>query len=208
MKSKSGRRGRRALVRFAAVLGALLALAVASAGAAQACSYSGGKQAFAKWRDSRDYVLAPDGGFEAGGSGWGLARGAAVVGGNESFFLNGAADSHSLAVPTGGEAISPAICVNLATPVFRLVARNEGDPSAALRVEARYMLLGLLRTTVLSTFRGGGEWAPSPAMSPLLGLSTIVGTLIPSSINIRITSPDSGGKWQVDDLYIDPFARH
>jgi hypothetical protein len=45
-------------------------------------------------------------------------------------------------------------------------------------------------------------------MSPLLGLSTIVGTLIPSSINIRITSPDPGGKWLVDDVYVDPFARH
>jgi hypothetical protein len=31
--------------------------------------------------------------------------------------------------------------------------------------------------------------------------------LIPSAIEIRVTPLDSKGKWQVDDLYIDPFAR-
>lgn len=208
MKSKNERRGRRTVFRFAAVLAALMALAAASAGAAQACSYSGGEQVFGHWGDRHDYVLAPEGGFEAGGAGWALARGAGIVDENESYFLNGTSDSHSLAVPYGGEAVSPPICVNLATPVFRLVARNSGNSWARLRVEARYMLLGLIRTTVVSSFRGGSAWAPSPTMSPLLGLSTIVGTLIPSSIQIRITSPEPGADWQVDDLYIDPFARH
>jgi hypothetical protein len=42
----------------------------------------------------------------------------------------------------------------------------------------------------------------------VLGLSTIVGTLIPSAIQIRITPLDATGNWQVDDLYIDPFSRH
>ena len=33
-------------------------------------------------------------------------------------------------------------------------------------------------------------------------------TVIPSAIQIRITPIGNGGQWQVDDLYIDPFARH
>lgn len=41
----------------------------------------------------------------------------------------------------------------------------------------------------------------------MLTLSTIIGTLIPSAIEIRVTPLDSIGRWQVDDLYIDPFAR-
>ena len=32
-------------------------------------------------------------------------------------------------------------------------------------------------------------------------------TLIPSAIEIKVTPLDNRGKWQVDDLYIDPFAR-
>jgi hypothetical protein len=30
----------------------------------------------------------------------------------------------------------------------------------------------------------------------------------PSSIQVRITPLDELGKWQVDDFYVDPFARH
>jgi hypothetical protein len=31
--------------------------------------------------------------------------------------------------------------------------------------------------------------------------------VIPSAIEIRVTPLDSRGQWQIDDLYIDPFAR-
>ena len=124
---------------------ALLALAV-FAGSAQACSYSGAEQVFSPWGDQRNYVLAPDGGFEAGGSGWQLNRGAAVVDGNESYYLNDAGDSKSLSLPAGSSAVSPPVCMAIDTPFFRLVARNSGDPSSRLRVEAVYKLLGLVRT--------------------------------------------------------------
>jgi hypothetical protein len=98
--------------------------------------------------------------------------------------------------------------MSLDTPVFRLVARNSGDPSSGLRVEATYALLGLVRTKTVSTVYGSSSWAPSQQMSTVLSLSTVVGTVIPSAIQIRITPLGSGGSWQVDDLYIDPFARH
>src|ERR1700704_280721 len=65
----------------------LLAMAVL-AGSAQACSYTGATQVFSRWGDQRNYVLAPDGGFEAGAAGWSLSRGATVGGGNESYSLN------------------------------------------------------------------------------------------------------------------------
>jgi hypothetical protein len=93
------------------------------------------------------------------------------------------------------------------TPSFRLVARNSGDPSSQLRVEAVYKLLGLVRTKTAGTLRAGSTWAPTQSVSTVLTLSTIVGTLIPSAIEIRFTPLDSRGKWQVDDLYIDPFRR-
>lgn len=191
-----------------AITAAMLAIAVVSAGAAQACNYTGAEQVFKPWGDQSSYVLAPDGGFEAGGQGWTLAGGAKAANENEPFYLHGGGDSRSLALPAGSTAVSPPVCMSLDTPSFRLVARNSGDPSSGLRVEATYSLLGLVRTKTVSTVYGSSNWAPSQQMSTVLSLSTIVGTLIPSAIQIRITPLGSGGNWQVDDLYIDPFARH
>jgi hypothetical protein len=190
-----------------AMVVALLALAF-SATIAQACSYTGAEQVFKPWGDSSSYVLAPDGGFEAGGAGWALSGGAKAVAGNESFFLNDTGDRNSLSLPSGSSAVSPPVCMSLDTPTFRLLARNTGNTGSGLRVEAVYPLLGLIRTKTVSTVYAGSNWAPSQQMSTVLTLSTIVGTLIPSSVQIRITPTGSGGDWQVDDLYIDPFARH
>lgn len=189
-----------------AMVAVLVAVAFPAAGA-EACPYSGAEQVFEPWGDSSSYVLAPDGGFEAGGSGWSLGGGATATGGNESFYLNDAGDTKSLALPAGSSAVSPPVCMSIDTPHFRLLARNTGDPSAGLRVEATYRLLGLVRTKAVSTVKAGPNWAPSQQLSTVLTLSTIVGTLIPSAIQIKITPVGGGGNWQVDDLYIDPFAR-
>jgi len=194
--------------RIAGVLAiSLAALLIFVASAKAACPYYGAEQVFEPWGDRHHYVLAPDGGFEADAKGWALRRGAGTVAGNESYHLNGAADSRSLSLPDGSWAGSPPICMSLDTPIFRMFARNTGDPSSRLHVEAVYTLLGLVRTKAVSTVAAGPAWAPTQQMSTVLSLSTIIGTLIPSSIQIRITPLDTRGEWQVDDLYIDPFAR-
>ncbi|MGN6255472.1 MAG: hypothetical protein ACTHO8_10915 [Solirubrobacterales bacterium] len=191
-----------------AVMAAALVAVAFSAATAQACSYTGAEQVFKPWGDSNSYVLGPNGGFEAGGLGWALTGGAKTVEGNESFYLNDPSDNTSLSLPAGSSALSSPVCMSIDTPTFRLIARNTGNTSSGLRVEAIYPLLGLIHTKTLSTVYGNAEWAPSQQMSTVLTLSTIVGTLIPSSVQIRITPVGAGGNWQVDDLYIDPFARH
>lgn len=190
-----------------AILAAMLALA-AFAGAAQACSSTGAATVFHSWNDQRDYVLAPEGGFEAGGQGWALERGAKVVPGNESFDLHSSSDRNALSLPAGSSAGSPPVCMAIDTPVFRMMARNTGDPSSKLQVTANYKLLGLLHTQTLATVTAGSQWAPTEPQSTVLTLSTIIGTLIPSSIEIRVTPLDKKGNWQIDDVYVDPFARH
>lgn len=191
-----------------ALLAALMAMAMAAfASSAQACSYTGASQVFSHWGDKRDYVLAPDGGFESGAKGWTLSGGAATVAGNESYYLNSTTDSTSLSLPGGSAAVSPAICMSIETPVFRMVARNTGDPTSQLRVTATYTLLGLLQTKTIATVTSGSAWAPTEPQSVLLTLSTALGTLTPSSIQVHLTPLDSKGQWQVDDLYVDPFAR-
>jgi hypothetical protein len=191
-----------------AVMTTLVAL-TAFAGAAQAasCPSAGAKKAFSQWGDQRNYVLAPDGGFEAAAQGWELDGGATTVAGNESYYLNAAGDDTSLSLPAGSSAGSPPVCMAIDTPVFRMMARNTGDPTSKLRVTASYRLLGLLRTQTVGTVTSGPAWAPTAPQSTVLTLSTILGTLIPSAIEVRLTPLDSKGSWQVDDLYIDPFAR-
>lgn len=199
---------RRVRLKLACAAAAALTGLAVSAGSAQAlCPYSGAEQVFEPWGDQRYYVLAPDGGFEAGASGWSLSGGARTVAGNESYYLNTPGDKRSLALPDGSSAGSPPVCMSIDTPVFRMVARNTGDPTSRLRVEAVYNLLGLLRTKDLSTVSAGASWAPTQPMSAVLSLSTIVGTLVPSAIQIRVTPLDDRGEWRIDDLYIDPYAR-
>ena len=91
---------------------------------------------FSPWGDQRNYVLAPEGGFETGAQGWRLTGGARAVAGNESYNLHDAADDSSLSLPAGSSAVSPPVCMAIDTPVFRMVARNTGDPSSQLRVTA------------------------------------------------------------------------
>jgi len=42
-------------------------------------------------------------------------------------------------------------------------------------------------------------------MSPVLGLSTVLETIVPANIQVRITPVGPGGAWQVDDPFLDPF---
>ncbi|HET8814265.1 MAG TPA: hypothetical protein VFM51_04845 [Solirubrobacterales bacterium] len=194
--------------KFLTAMAAAFVATAFSAGTAHAlCPNEGAEQVFRPWGDLSYYVLAPDGGFENGAQGWSLSGGASTVPGNETFYLNDPADKRSLRLPAGSSAVSPPICMSIDTPTFRLLARNTGDPDSRLRVEASYKLLGLLRTRVVDTVSSGSAWGPSQPMSTVLTLSTVVGTLIPSSIQIRITPVGSDGRWQVDDLYIDPFSR-
>jgi hypothetical protein len=186
---------------------ACLAAVLPGAAAAASCPADGAAKVFSRWGDQRDYVLAPEGGFESDGAGWSLASGAAVVEGNESYSLNGSSDHRSLSLPSGSTAVSPPVCMAIDTPVFRMMARNGGDPTSQLRVTATYKLLGLLRTQTIATVKAGSAWAPTAPQSTVLTLSTIVGTLIPSAIQIRLQPLDNRGQWQVDDLYVDPWAR-
>ncbi len=196
-----GLRAKLATAGAMAVIGAAL-----FAGSAQACSYSGSEQVFKPWGDAHSYALAPDGGFEAGAAGWTLEGGAATVAGNESFNVH-AGDSRSLALPAGSAAVTPSLCMSLETPSIRMFARNTGDPSSKLKVEETYSL-GVVHTAAVYTVTAGTNWAPTREMSTVTTLAPLLGTVVPGSIKVRVSPLDSKGQWQIDDFYVDPFARH
>jgi hypothetical protein len=170
--------------------GIFLAISAFFAASAQACEYPAGEQVFPN--DPRAYVLAPDGDFSAGGAGWSLQGGAAVAGG-------------ALSLPGGSSAESPAICVSMETPFLRAMVRNGGDPAARLRVEIVYTGLGMAKSSVIAGV--GEEWSPTQPLSSTLGLAAVAGESA-GPVHVRITPLDDRGEWQVDDFYVDPFARH
>jgi hypothetical protein len=189
--------------RFPRVLLAVAAVAVglcASASASQAtCSYPDAEQVFTKWGDTGYYELAPDGGFEKGGTGWTFSGGAHLVEGNETEYLNGEADQTSLSLPYKGKATSPKVCVDENTPMFRLMTVNGGSEQAKLQVTVDYE--GAKAKKSETKVRADDEWEPTePLQFELDGEQERVA-------RISFTPQEKNGEWFVDDIYIDPFAR-
>jgi hypothetical protein len=187
-----------------------LALAVAPGVASAAtgsllapCSGQTASQPFAKFLDPMSYVLAPNGGFESGATGWTL-KGASVVSGNEPFLASG---THSLALPGGSSATSAPMCVGITHPTVRFFVVNKGFLLATLKVDAVYKdTTGLLRTLPMGVVTGLAGWQPT---LPLLALGDLVNPLLSggsAQVSFRFT-PVLGGDWRIDDVYVDPYSR-
>ena len=200
------------------LLGAMTALAIgvlgpagsASAGlliqSAKDCPSQAFSQPFKSWGDGASYTPVPNGGLEQGATGWDLDGRAAVVSGNEPWKVGGG--SHSLRLPAGSSAESPALCVGIEHPTVRLFARKNSGllGLSTLAVSAVIHLDGGIKLAVpIGVVLGNGSWQPTPAylylgnlLAPLAGNST--------PMSFRFT-PLLGGEWQVDDVYVDPMRR-
>jgi hypothetical protein len=194
-----------------AIAGAALALVIvpsASAGplvaSAADCDTQSLSQTFFPWADAANYTLNPGGAFENGGAGW-LLSGASVVAGNEPFNVTSARDNNSLNVPAGASATSAPICVGIEHPDIRFFSRAS-NPSAALRVEVLFEdASGGVQSLQIGTVTGGIKWSPTapfPIVANLLALMPGDHT----AVAFRFSS--YGGSFQIDDLYVDPYARN
>ncbi len=184
-----------------ATVGVLLGLSAFASAAEADCAYPDAEQVFAPWNDDAYYQLAPEGSLESGGTGWLLTGGAKLVEGNEDQYLNGVDDKTSLAIPFLGSATSPPFCVDESTPAFRLMALNTGDPNAKLRVIVSYQSGWQLKTRS-TDIRATDSWQPTePLQLDIDGDRERIA-------RITFLPRDWRGGWQLDNLYIDPFARH
>jgi hypothetical protein len=196
----------------ATVLCALLT--VASAASAAPLTLLGGNcgvqvetQPFVQWGDGANYVIVPGGTFEGASSSWATSGGAGVASGNETFAVSGPGTS-SLSLPAGSSATSPASCTNIYHPTLRFFARNTGSASSHLTVQALYPgLLGGVTTANVATISAASSWAPTQVINLLL--PNLLGTLSLNEtvIAFRFVPADSAGRWSIDDVYLDPFAR-
>jgi hypothetical protein len=198
-----------------ALAGALCALAIAAqpshAGvlveSAPDCAAQPTSRPFLPWLDIASYQKAPDGGFEAGATGWGLNGGATTVAGNEPHYVGGRADDTALRIPAGGSATSPVFCVGLEHPTARMFAKRVGGSLlSTLRVDVQFEdALGTARSLPIGLVVSGGNWAPT---LPMLMVANLL-PLLPDQhtpVTLRFV-PQGSGSWLVDDVYVDPFKR-
>lgn len=164
-------------------------------------------QPFLPWLDSGSYFLMPGGDAESS-AGWTLSGGARVMEGNEPFYANDPADRLSIYVPSGGSARTASTCVAADEPTMRFFVRNTGSPLSLLAVVARVRttVLGVTATTTLPlgvVLGTSNTWQPSLPVLFKVSLNQLLGGT--STVDFRFTALGLGGKWQVDDVYVDPF---
>jgi hypothetical protein len=184
------------------LVGGTIAMAMgaapASAGLGLACP-SATSTPFAGWKDYANYAFAPDGGFEAGGTGWALSGGTHAVTGNESFYVHGGSDRTSLSLPAGGSALSPPMCISILSSKMRFLVRGDSGSSVKVQIIYRGLLSSVLGIFDGGTISAGGSWKPSPAVGMLGGVLP----LLTASVSFRFTAV--GGVAGIDDVYLDPM---
>jgi hypothetical protein len=193
------------LLALAAVGVALLLTAPAASADTSTCPIPPSSPMFSQFGDSSSYALVPGGTFEGDMSGWTLS-GASLAQGNEPWQVNGAGDSQSLSIPSNGSAVSPSFCVTNQFPSWRFFARLGGGASwSSLSVSVQWTdQNGNSGVRPVITLKGGEfrSWAPtgSLVLGPVLDSAT--------TMTERLVFANSGGAgWQIDDLYIDPYAK-
>jgi hypothetical protein len=163
---------------------------------------------FARWLDYSNYVLMPGGTFEGSLSGWKLTGGAKVVSGSEPFAAHGPGEKYALSLPSGSSATTPQMCVGVLDPTMRYFAANDGGLLSLMSVSILYYPPGGgVITLPLGVNVGGKAWAPS---LPTLVTANLLGVLDggKATVAFRFTPIGLGAKWRIDDVYVDPMARH
>jgi hypothetical protein len=175
--------------------------------AAKNCADQGpSARVFQRWLDPAQYVPAPGGNLESA-AGWDLKGGARVVPGNEPWKVGGSSHGNSLLLPAGSSATTGVMCVGLGHPTLRFFAkRTSGTLLNPLIVEVQFEALGgLLKSLPIGVVLAGGQWQPTLP-------SLVVANLLPLLPNARTPvrfkfTPAGRANWQIDDVYVDPWAR-
>lgn len=192
------------------IISAFLIAGAAPALADTSCPHALASQPFARFGDTASYTLVEGGLFEAGAPGWSLSNTEII---NESpeeespvYYVSYEGGrhhghSHSLAIQSGGDAVSAPFCVNSEYPSFRFFARQLWGSWGSLDVSLRWTDRAGVHETSDATLSGGRHWTLSPVLA--LASKLPAGT----TPNVRLVFQPIQGRWAIDDVYIDPYAR-
>jgi hypothetical protein len=161
---------------------------------------------FQRWLDPAQYVVAP-GGHAESAAGWELDGGARVIAGNEPWKVGGTSHGNSLLLPAGSSATTGVMCVGIGHPTLRFFAkRTSGTLLNPLIVEVQFEALGgLLKSLPIGFVLAGGQWQPT---LPSLVVANLLPLLPDARTPVRFKfTPAGRANWQIDDVYVDPWAR-
>jgi hypothetical protein len=164
-------------------------------------------QSFNLWGDSNLYTPVVNAGVESGATGWTLAGGATVVAGNEPWQIGGASHRNSLDLPGGAVAVTAPLCIDETYPHFRLFVRNAGSLKAAMKIEVLYFdAKGNIVNTKPVDYRTiTNQWQPTGMVG--ISVFTPKTTVAAAPVAFRFTAAKDG-HFQIDDVYVDPWARY
>lgn len=159
---------------------------------------------FSQWGDTASYFLVPNGGFESGSSEWTLAGGAAVVSGNETYYVAGPG-SHSLQIPAGATAQSETMCVTRNEDSIRLFVGNQAVNGAILHVEALVQnpQTGQIAQTAFDV--NGNAVAAGWSPTIVLGIPDLLSGTGTQNLTLIFTTRGTPATWRIDDVFVDPF---
>jgi hypothetical protein len=164
------------------------------------------EQPFTRWLDNFYYTLVPGGTFEKGMPAWTLS-GASIVTGNETFYVRSTKDTRSLSLGATGTAQSKALCVSIYHPTLRFFVRNAGTVTALLAVDVMFEdAAGKVKTLQIATVTGGSAWQPTLPYAIVANLLAV----FPNgrtAVAFRFRALGGGGKWQIDDVFVDPYRK-
>jgi hypothetical protein len=190
---------------------AVLPLSGGSVALADACPASPTTSPFTAWGDLNGYFLMPGGSFEPGGAdpanGWTLNN-ASITPGNEPFYVGSPTDQQSLTLNSGGSvAVSPWFCLDATMPSFRFFAQEAtagSDLHVTLRLASGTSILGASTDNMIDLQDGSmPTWAATDPLGLAAALSIPPGSSVQAQLVFHV--PASGGSWQIDDVYVDPY---
>ena len=163
-----------------------------------------------RFGDFADYALAPGGNFESGAAGWLLTGDAKVVAGNEPAYVGAATDRSSLALPFGSTATSPTMCIDGTYPHLQGVRSEHGrtqldaqgrGPVPGWQGQGRRLGLGHHRREHhgLAALEAAEHQCDVQHRGRRRGGARRL-PLHPVGLQ--------AANWQIDDVYVDPYARH
>jgi hypothetical protein len=163
---------------------------------------------FAQFGDNANYTLMPGGSFEKGSQAWSVTGGAKVVSGNESYKVRGATDAQSLYLPQGATATSPSMCVGIDHPTARWFAKSSGSLlglTGAMTVSVVFEdSLGQVLELPIGAGLLNTSWQPS---LPGVVSASLLPLLPDQHTAVAFRFRALSGNWNVDDTYVDPWAK-
>jgi hypothetical protein len=169
------------------------------------CGYGEPSAVFSAWGDPAIYALAPEGDLSSTED-WTLDKRARVV--TEADPFSGA--TQSLELPKGGDAGTPAMCVNLDHPTMRFFVKDSGgNGKSNLKVDMLYEDFdGHVKHMTVAKLRVGNEWQPSvilPIYVNMLALASPSG-LTAVALQFKAEGLQKDEVLSISSIYVDPFS--